>query len=190
MASTSSSPSSSFAASSGRSSGARKDTSIDVGVPGGPAVQLRLRGLGIGVAGGAGLRGGHAVAAGVLGDGVDADRAGRCPLCAARLRAGDIPAAQHQRDAAVRNAFGRVAVEQHGCDPTITRWLIAMASDVLANNPHGNPDPPSVPVEIGMVVEDAQTGYVGAVVRIEYGRMELEDRHGRSASRFRSAPGT
>ena len=31
-----------------------------------------------------------------------------------------------------------------------------------------------------MVVEDAQTGYVGAVVRIEYGRMELEDRHGRT----------
>ena len=30
-----------------------------------------------------------------------------------------------------------------------------------------------------MVVEDAQTGYVGAVVRIEYGRMELEDRNGR-----------
>src|SRR5262245_25748630 len=30
-----------------------------------------------------------------------------------------------------------------------------------------------------MVVEDAQTGYVGAVVRVEYGRMELEDRHGR-----------
>src|SRR3954447_9815778 len=30
-----------------------------------------------------------------------------------------------------------------------------------------------------MVVEDAQTGYVGAVVRVEYGRMELEDRRGR-----------
>ena len=30
-----------------------------------------------------------------------------------------------------------------------------------------------------MVVEDAQTGYVGAVVRIEYDRMELEDRQGR-----------
>jgi len=30
-----------------------------------------------------------------------------------------------------------------------------------------------------MVVEDAQSGYVGAVVRVEYGRMELEDRHGR-----------
>src|SRR5690606_11744430 len=31
-----------------------------------------------------------------------------------------------------------------------------------------------------MVVEDAQTGFVGAVVRVEYGRMELEDRHGRT----------
>ena len=31
-----------------------------------------------------------------------------------------------------------------------------------------------------MVVEDAQTGYVGAVVRVEYGRMELEDRRGRT----------
>ena len=30
-----------------------------------------------------------------------------------------------------------------------------------------------------MVVEDANTGYVGAVVRIEYWRMELEDRQGR-----------
>lgn len=29
-----------------------------------------------------------------------------------------------------------------------------------------------------MVVEDAQTGYVGAIVRIEYGRMQLEDRRG------------
>lgn len=29
------------------------------------------------------------------------------------------------------------------------------------------------------MVEDAQSGYVGAVVRIEYGRMELEDRNGR-----------
>ena len=30
-----------------------------------------------------------------------------------------------------------------------------------------------------MVVEDAETGFVGAVLRIEYGRMELEDRKGR-----------
>jgi hypothetical protein len=35
-------------------------------------------------------------------------------------------------------------------------------------------------IELGMVVEDAETGYVGAVVRVEYGRMELEDRHGRT----------
>jgi hypothetical protein len=52
-------------------------------------------------------------------------------------------------------------------------------TDVLANNPHRKPRSTEQPVEIGTVVEDAQTGYVGAVVRIEYGRMELEDRHGR-----------
>jgi hypothetical protein len=53
--------------------------------------------------------------------------------------------------------------------------------DVLARNPHGSKKNRSTeqPVEIGMVVEDAQTGYVGAVVRVEYGRMELEDRRGR-----------
>jgi hypothetical protein len=52
-------------------------------------------------------------------------------------------------------------------------------ADVLANNPHKKPRSTEVPVEMGIVVEDAQTGYVGAVVRIEYGRMELEDRRGR-----------
>jgi hypothetical protein len=52
-------------------------------------------------------------------------------------------------------------------------------SDVLADNPHRKPRSTECPVEIGMVVEDAQTGYVGAVVRVEYGRMELEDRRGR-----------
>jgi hypothetical protein len=54
-------------------------------------------------------------------------------------------------------------------------------TDILANDPHKPRKPRSVeqPVEIGMVVEDAQTGYVGAVVRVEYGRMELEDRNGR-----------
>jgi hypothetical protein len=52
-------------------------------------------------------------------------------------------------------------------------------TDILANNPHRKPRSTEQPVEIGMVVEDAQTGYVGAVVRIEYGRMELEDRNGR-----------
>jgi Protein of unknown function (DUF3097) len=52
-------------------------------------------------------------------------------------------------------------------------------SDILANNPHRKARSVEQPVEIGMVVEDAQTGYVGAVVRVEYGRMELEDRNGR-----------
>ncbi|MGV0871185.1 DUF3097 domain-containing protein [Mycolicibacterium sp. XJ879] len=53
-------------------------------------------------------------------------------------------------------------------------------SDILANNPHpGRLRSTEQPVEMGLVVEDAQTGYVGAVVRIEYGRMELEDRRGR-----------
>ncbi|MGB1224896.1 MAG: DUF3097 family protein, partial [Mycobacterium sp.] len=55
-------------------------------------------------------------------------------------------------------------------------------TDILADNPHRNRRPRSTqqPVEIGMVVEDAQTGFVGAVVRVEYGRMELEDRGGRT----------
>ena len=55
-------------------------------------------------------------------------------------------------------------------------------TDILANNPHQARKPRSVetPIEIGMVVEDAQTGFVGAIVRVEYGRMELEDRNGRT----------
>jgi hypothetical protein len=53
-------------------------------------------------------------------------------------------------------------------------------SDVLANNPNKKTRSTELPVEVGMVVEDAQTGYVGEVVRIEYGRMELEDRRGRT----------
>jgi len=54
-------------------------------------------------------------------------------------------------------------------------------SDILADNPHRARRPRSTeqPVEMGLVVEDAQTGFVGAVVRVEYGRMELEDRNGR-----------
>jgi hypothetical protein len=54
-------------------------------------------------------------------------------------------------------------------------------SDVLASDPHNSRTVRSteLAIELGMVVEDAQSGYVGAVVRVEYGRMELEDRHGR-----------
>ena len=44
------------------------------------------------------------------------------------------------------------------------------------------------PVELGMVVEDAETGYVGAVVGVEADRMDLEDRHGRRR-RFPVGPG-
>lgn len=53
--------------------------------------------------------------------------------------------------------------------------------DVLARNPHAPTRVRSTeqPVELGMVVEDAQSGYVGAVVRVETGRVELEDRNGR-----------
>jgi len=53
-------------------------------------------------------------------------------------------------------------------------------SDVLARDPHSSRKVRSVelPIELGMVVEDVQTGYVGAVVRVELGRIQLEDRHG------------
>ena len=54
-------------------------------------------------------------------------------------------------------------------------------ADVLANDPHRSRKPRSVEraVELGLVVEDPQSGYVGAVVRVEGGRVELEDRNGR-----------
>lgn len=57
-------------------------------------------------------------------------------------------------------------------------------TDVLANNPHDTlksrrPRSVEQAAEIGMVVEDPQSGYVGAVLRVEGGNVELEDRHGR-----------
>jgi hypothetical protein len=63
-------------------------------------------------------------------------------------------------------------------------------SDVLARDPHNARRVRSaeLAIELGMVVEDAATGYVGAVVRVEYGRMELEDRQGRCKS-FPVGPG-
>jgi hypothetical protein len=62
--------------------------------------------------------------------------------------------------------------------------------DVLARDPHGARRTRSTEqvAEIGLVVEDAQTGYVGAVVAVEYGRMQLEDRNGRRKS-FPIGPG-
>jgi hypothetical protein len=55
-------------------------------------------------------------------------------------------------------------------------------TDVLANDPHNSRRVRSVErcAEIGMVVEDPQSGFVGAVVRIEGPRVELQDRHGRN----------
>lgn len=61
-------------------------------------------------------------------------------------------------------------------------------TDVLAGGGRRKPRSVEHPVEIGMVVEDAQTGYVGAVVRVEYGRVDLEDRHGRTRG-FPLGPG-
>ncbi|OMC39108.1 hypothetical protein A5740_27025 [Mycobacterium sp. GA-1841] len=63
-------------------------------------------------------------------------------------------------------------------------------SDVLARNPHTPKMTRSKeqPAEKGLVVEDAQSGYVGAVVRIEGGRVELEDRRGKVRT-FPMGPG-
>ena len=54
-------------------------------------------------------------------------------------------------------------------------------SDILARNPHGDRRTRSTEhaAKPGLVVEDAQSGWVGAVVRIELGRVDLEDRNGR-----------
>lgn len=53
-------------------------------------------------------------------------------------------------------------------------------ADVLADNPHPSRRSVECRAETGLVVEDPQSGYVGAVVRVEGGRVELEDRHGRT----------
>ncbi len=54
-------------------------------------------------------------------------------------------------------------------------------SDILANNPHASRTVRSVEqcADTGLVAEDPQSGFVGAVIRVEGGRVELEDRHGR-----------
>ena len=55
-------------------------------------------------------------------------------------------------------------------------------TDVLADDPHNSRRVRSVEccAEVGMVVEDPQSGFVGAVVRIEGPRVELQDRRGRN----------
>jgi hypothetical protein len=60
-------------------------------------------------------------------------------------------------------------------------------TDVLAAG-RRKPRSTERPAELGLVVEDVETGYVGAVVRVEYGRVELEDRHGHTRG-FPLGPG-
>lgn len=50
-------------------------------------------------------------------------------------------------------------------------------TDVLAAG-RRKPRSTEQPAQPGLVVEDVETGYVGAVVRVEYGRVDLEDRRG------------
>src|SRR5258705_5658217 len=94
---------------------------------GGPTVKFLRRRLGVGVPCGAGLCDRHPIAARILGDIVDANGACHGALGAARPGPRRVPPAQHECDGSVCDSLGRVAVEQHGCDLTITRWLIAMA---------------------------------------------------------------
>ncbi|MCE7004105.1 DUF3097 domain-containing protein [Kibdelosporangium philippinense] len=49
--------------------------------------------------------------------------------------------------------------------------------DILSGKPKRRI--PELPAEPGLVVEDPASGFCGAVVRIEYGNVVLEDRHGR-----------
>jgi DUF3097 family protein len=63
-------------------------------------------------------------------------------------------------------------------------------TDILANDPHRPRKPRSTehPAQVGLVIEDAQSGFVGAVMRIEKGRLDVEDRNGRIRS-FPMGPG-
>ena len=60
-------------------------------------------------------------------------------------------------------------------------------TDVLAPG-RRKPRSTEHPAEIGLVVEDVESGYVGAVVRVEYGRIYLEDRRGHTRG-FPLGPG-
>src|ERR1700730_13175030 len=60
-------------------------------------------------------------------------------------------------------------------------------TDILATG-RRKPRTTEHPAEPGTVVEDVETGYVGAVVRVEYGRVDLKDRHGHARG-FPLGPG-
>ena len=61
-------------------------------------------------------------------------------------------------------------------------------TDVLAAGTQRRPVSTPAVAERGLVVEDAVSGFCGAVLRCEQGLVVLEDRHGRSRS-FRLGPG-
>src|SRR5436853_5765261 len=90
-------------------------------------VEFPLRDLGVRITSGAGLRGAHLVAPRILNNVIDADGPSHGALGSARFGPSRVPSPQDERDAAVCNSLGRVAIEQHRCDPTIGQWLIAMA---------------------------------------------------------------
>jgi hypothetical protein len=72
----------------------------------------------------------------------------------------------------------------------IARVTDRYGSDILAKNPHARPQARSTehPADKGLVVEDPSSGFVGAVVRIDNGRVDLEDRNRRVRS-FPLGPG-
>lgn len=74
--------------------------------------------------------------------------------------------------------------------PRIARVSDRYGPDILARNPHTPSRVRSTehPADKGLVVEDPTSGFVGAVVRIENNRVDLEDRNRRVRS-FPLGPG-
>src|SRR5437763_17213676 len=56
--------------------------------------------------------------------------------------------------------------------------VVNYGRDVLAGGPRRR-KVPEIPAEQGLVVEDAASGFCGAVVGFEHGNVVLEDRHGK-----------
>jgi len=63
---------------------------------------------------------------------------------------------------------GRMAINRYGTDVLAGDWNVPPRGRAVEH-----------PVELGMVVEDAETGFCGAVLRVEAGVLDIEDRHGR-----------
>lgn len=73
---------------------------------------------------------------------------------------------------------GRRSTEEVQCG-TVTRFADRYGRDVLSNSPHPTrPTSVETPAEPGLVVEDVQSGFCGAVVDCDKHGVTLEDRHG------------